>query len=398
MKSAGEHITIFNESGCISHDGMQAYISGTCSDADRKLIERHLAECLFCSDALEGYLAIENPSEVPVMLSNFKTELFAANTPHIKKSSGNFRTIFPVIGIAASLVVVLSLVFIFHSAKKDNTMEVAVQQEQTAPIEKPQQPNEERQKEVEKKTVTDNQNGWDIIPQTVDDMESVVVKGDRFANTKKTERSVADYDKAGAGIFETNEESNAYRYDYKAGFEKDISQTVVTGAKLPMDESKSMDGEIDNAFAEDLTVKDVAGKTAVTTTQTEVSKAKEVSVNRLKSDGKSKNKSEGNLLAGDTREADQPVTKSITQSDVDLYKSGIYFYKQKNWIQSKSYFETLVKRGKGTYYESSRWYLAHIFIKENDFVNARKQLRFLADSSQNYLIKAKNELKKIDNK
>ena len=397
MKSTGEHINIFNETGCVSHEGMNAYISGKCSAADSQLIERHLVECLFCSDALEGYLAIENPEEVPVLLEGYKTELFAGKIPMKRKSSGNLRTIFPVIGIAASLIVVLSLVFIFHTTKKDNAMEVAVQQEQTTPDEKPQQTSEESQKENEKKTVTDNKNGLSLMTQTVDDMESGDVKGDRFASTKKCESSGESYNKAGAGVFETNEESNAFLYDYKAGFDKDISQTVVTGAKLPVDESKSYDGDAASS-AEDITVKDVVGKTTVTSTLTEVSKAKEVSANRLKSEEKSKNKSDGILLAGDTLESDQPVTKSITISDVDLYKYGIYFYKQKNWIQSKSYFETLVKRGKGTYYESSCWYLAHIFIKENDFINARKQLKFLADSSHNYIIKATNELKKINGK
>jgi hypothetical protein len=398
MKSASEHIVVFNESGCISHQGMNAYISGNCSDANRQRIERHLAECLFCSDALEGYLALENPAEVPVLLNNFKTELFAANSPHIRKSSGNFRSIFPVIGIAASLIVVLSLVFIFQTAKKDTSVELAVQQEQTTTTEKPIQAPIENQKESEKTAAVENRNGLEFLPQTVDDTEKGMVKGDRFASTKKTETSGEIYNGAGAGIFETNEESNAYRYDYKAGFDKDISQTVVTGAKLPVDESKSMDGESAISYAEDITVEDVPVKITATTAKVEVSKEKEVSAIKLKPESKNKNKSDNNLKVGNTRESDQSNSTSTAIPDVDLYKYGVYFYKQKNWGKSKGYFETLVQRGHGVYYESSRWYLAHIFIKESDFVSARNHLKFLADSSLNYKIKAASELKKINNK
>lgn len=55
MGSVNTHTDLWLESGCLSREGIRLYLSGTGSKEQQRQIEKHLENCSFCREAVEGY-------------------------------------------------------------------------------------------------------------------------------------------------------------------------------------------------------------------------------------------------------------------------------------------------------------------------------------------------------
>lgn len=62
MKELHNHI--FSETACISKETLLRYINNDLTDKEVHQVQKHLIECDFCAEAIEGYEELENPSKI----------------------------------------------------------------------------------------------------------------------------------------------------------------------------------------------------------------------------------------------------------------------------------------------------------------------------------------------
>lgn len=62
---------IFEQRDCLSQDEIKRYVQGQMEEKEQRDVEKHLADCQFCSDAVEGYASVENFEQVDEVLEEF---------------------------------------------------------------------------------------------------------------------------------------------------------------------------------------------------------------------------------------------------------------------------------------------------------------------------------------
>ncbi|MDD3877975.1 MAG: hypothetical protein PHT69_15240, partial [Bacteroidales bacterium] len=55
---------IFSSSTCPSSEELLQYVKGVLGEPDKKRVQRHLADCVMCSDEVEGLEAMSNPDNI----------------------------------------------------------------------------------------------------------------------------------------------------------------------------------------------------------------------------------------------------------------------------------------------------------------------------------------------
>lgn len=110
------HKNIFSETECLSEQQMFDYIDGKLNASEQYQAERHLVDCELCSDALEGLRLVQNRN----IISETKQEVQQLVLNHSKK-----RNYFAYYAIAASVLVIFGLWFIFNPAKEDISKNIA---------------------------------------------------------------------------------------------------------------------------------------------------------------------------------------------------------------------------------------------------------------------------------
>lgn len=99
---------IFNNDDCLAEQKLLDYVNNSLSNIERNEVESHTINCKFCSDAVDGFMAVENS---------------AANYQSIKKNpfyeKPKNKTIFWLSGVAASILIII-IFNNLNSIKLDN--------------------------------------------------------------------------------------------------------------------------------------------------------------------------------------------------------------------------------------------------------------------------------------
>lgn len=111
---------IFNPTDCIPEQTMFDYIDNKLSAKERHAVEKHLLDCGFCSDALEGLELVKDRERIGII--NQKVNEYIATTTSRKIVSINYRTI---VAVAAGLALLIGSVFYFNQFTSDKSMDVA---------------------------------------------------------------------------------------------------------------------------------------------------------------------------------------------------------------------------------------------------------------------------------
>jgi hypothetical protein len=128
MKSRDQHIHFFEPSGCLSEKAFFSYLNHELSEADMHAIEAHLSECLFCSDAMEGYEKQSGKINLSTEFSGIRKELNdRLNNLSISgfKKKNNKRYLIYAASIAASITVLFTgyyLIKILPTADKKSDL------------------------------------------------------------------------------------------------------------------------------------------------------------------------------------------------------------------------------------------------------------------------------------
>ncbi|MDF2438462.1 MAG: TonB family protein [Bacteroidota bacterium] len=110
--------TIYNPGDCISEQTMFDYIDNMLSAKAQHVVEKHVLDCEFCADALEGLKLVKNRDRIK--------ELNTAVRSRMGKTSGresmDRRTI---LSIAAGVLLLIGGVFIFRQFTKNKQEDIA---------------------------------------------------------------------------------------------------------------------------------------------------------------------------------------------------------------------------------------------------------------------------------
>lgn len=126
-----EHRNIFAHTDCVSEGTLSKYISGKLSPAEKHEVEKHLIDCEMCSDAVEG-LNIRSGNNISAITSelNEKIQTRISRIDSKKEVKVIFlRQYRTQLAIAASIVLVLGLVWFFRSAVSLNELDSAQTQQ-----------------------------------------------------------------------------------------------------------------------------------------------------------------------------------------------------------------------------------------------------------------------------
>lgn len=110
-----EHFSdIFTETTCPSQDQLMAYVQDKLSAEERHRIEKHMADCEMCSEAVEGLMAIRQKEQIPGWLRQAKWNVLQQlrKKTH-KKRKANFYLYIAVVALIIILMV-LMLFWLVH--------------------------------------------------------------------------------------------------------------------------------------------------------------------------------------------------------------------------------------------------------------------------------------------
>ena len=98
------------EKGHLSLDTILLYNQGKLSPMDMHKVERHLLNCELCTDATEGFSGIGGKQDVHKSVEELKKRIGQQVSPEAAEQKSNA---FRYIGIAASIIILLSITYIF---------------------------------------------------------------------------------------------------------------------------------------------------------------------------------------------------------------------------------------------------------------------------------------------
>lgn len=112
---------IFRETGCLSEQQLMDYLNGKLNEEEMHVIEAHVADCEFCSDAMEGLSAVKNKNEIPLILRQIHNQLRHELQSHQSKT----RKVKMYSWLAALVFIILLILLIafmatYFSMKKHN--------------------------------------------------------------------------------------------------------------------------------------------------------------------------------------------------------------------------------------------------------------------------------------
>lgn len=207
MKPKNEQNRIFGPSGCISEKAFFLYLKNELSEKEKNTFEQHIADCLLCNEALEGYEKYTDDNNIFAELSTIQKELkssFAIPVKKTLKKSGIKRTLITAVSIAASLLIVITGYYFVNIQTK------TIKQDLSLNNPKPEE------KTISEKQITTT------LPEDVD-KETSVEKG--LAEEKSVDEKIT--------IIKKNNEQNNFR--------SAVTITTTGGAITTTGESKDGD-------------------------------------------------------------------------------------------------------------------------------------------------------------
>ncbi|PCH93720.1 MAG: hypothetical protein COB85_06490 [Bacteroidetes bacterium] len=116
-----EHIDIFSRSRCLSENDLRAYAENSLSAEEKLSVEKHLVDCELCTDALEGYKLMNDPSEFELRTSSINRQIDAKSA-----TSSVFlnREKLSYVAAAAVVLIFCSVVFVLigNVSKESNQL------------------------------------------------------------------------------------------------------------------------------------------------------------------------------------------------------------------------------------------------------------------------------------
>lgn len=426
---------IFSATDCLSAEILIAYAENRLEADEKYLVEKHLLDCQFCTDALEGISSLKDKSKLKPALSELSKKIDSYSKE--RKTRVIYFDFRRSMAAAAVLVFLVGVTFIFryYLLKQDKEMvaqrtvkESRLEQKEKNKIsESPSgQPDQSIQNGLNEEKANENKVTADITKNEREQSgasegenenipflpKGTVLSGEKTEDDQQTfggyYRSL-NFEAATGSTAEKNDADNNLK-----------NQNDVTLAK---DKSEVQDQEKEETIAQNNTT--VATETKSTTTATSDYKNNTPEKSVKKESNKQKNY-EAPVVAGNTGVV---VSDELTDK---RYTDGVQFYQNTDYsgcvTQMQSYLgdapddananyycgvsqyflaqydsaitllSEVVKNKKNSFYETAQWYLSLSYIGKDDTKEAEKILKDIVKAKGSFKTQAEEELLELEKK
>lgn len=435
MKNKSLHIDdIFVETKCLSSKSIEKYVTGNVSDAELLIIEKHIADCPFCADAVEGCSKLNNPEQATQIVDSLNNKI--KNYPQKEKSRRLHITAY--ISIAAAVIILIGLFSIFRIKPTENTIAEASRQysenksfhdknhntenyiSENSNNEKNELKKEKAIEKLQERAVTEsdkivqesiemqketkranpNSNKLDVKEQKlISDVEKCLETDQLNKNdiaddlTEKTIKNTNELSEIEEIIFqESNEtEPNAAVLFEEKRIKKNISSDYEYALSVESNDFSNADKNVIYSISEKNSTKD-----------------------RLRKKSKTKDVNDAGILSNDVQLTDISVqlydqkdySSAITLFEQILLdkpedvKARFYcaasYFNNDNSTKAIEYFSIVLKNNSTEYKSRSEWFIALAYIKTKQTKQARTMLNQIIESNSVFKEKAIEALKNLE--
>ncbi|MBK7682814.1 MAG: hypothetical protein IPJ26_10320 [Bacteroidetes bacterium] len=299
---------------CLSSQEMLDYTQGILSTQEQHRIEKHLLDCEFCSDALEGIQMMENPNSLLAIEEELNLEIDSMTSEEEEDNDEKVKVLFPWRMAAAIVLIFISTFTLWMVIPKNNTQELMSEKSVAYPA--PSEISSEPLQENQEMQVPNEQ----IAPLSKNQAPTVL------------EREVQVDDAMAESTPESNQKGN----------EEIFSAVPAAEAKEESDaETSKSKNEVVKAPEADL----AASENVQSGTSTS-----EVAVVQKKSAAQ--------VTTSSARQKDEGASDDSNKfSTDDLYKKGIKEYKNKKYAAAIAYLEQCTNKPEALFYNGVSYFL-----------------------------------------
>lgn len=352
-------IQLFDKGECITKEIMIAFLEGTLSSLEQHHVEKHLLECEFCSDALDGFQLVKDRNNIGLIVDELNDKINNSEEEELDQEE-KIKVLFPWQMAAAFALLILSgLGLWFFIPKHDSTQLFTQEFKPYKAIETNIEANTTLSKPSTKEEITDV-NNISAINKISNSTSPILADSNTNDETKRSKKiAISDEIKA--------EKVNTISLAAPA-------PAIPTNAISVAEEKVKISSSNSSAKREMNTE--------------EISSAKEnISSYSYKSGMEAYQQGNYELAIS--------ILGKITDHQDALFYSGVANLSIGNPEISIKKLEDFRKAGKHELAEASLWYEALANLKLNDKKSAEKCLQQVLLFNGNYKVKAEQLLQKI---
>lgn len=436
--------TIFEHTDCISEVMVTKYVSGKLSAAEKYGVERHLADCEMCSDAMDGLEIISDKNKISAITEELNKKIqIRINAKDVNKV---VKIVFiqkyrSQLAIAASVIIILGLVFVFrYNLSMNNEPGTAASQkifadkfapyptEQEAIIEQappvpPQGSAAQREILLERNSTNEEDNeapADDKQPSSKEveaskqrstgatklgsDYYSVPVEEKREVQALKSVDADASGAEAGAAR-RAEKISNSESFEFggvtnspdvsktqtKMATDKIVRQDEEGGQRTAPMAIRLQEGE-SRSKVKKSSNNQSASPSATSSFESVQPVASEIAGLALRSDDAyvAMQKYEQKNYQGAAEEFEKILAKEPNNYNA-LFYSAVSYLSLGQTDKALTNLNKILEKKDGEFYDAAQWYASLAYIKNNDRPNARKNLMELKNNSDSKYQKQASE-------
>jgi anti-sigma factor RsiW len=341
---AGNFENILDHQDCIPEEKLLAYIDGRLTPQEANRVEQHLADCEFCSDALEG-LKMLDPGRTREIVSELNKKIDQRLQP---TESGKVIPVFSFYRIAAIIVLVTLFgggYWLMKNSKEQNVIALNQKMESA-----PDKDSVAAQFEAPAGTVSMDTQSSLSMKEAISATPRLSLQQKQIADQSLT------YSSASAKEIKVESRSNddhGKKTDENAAQRSD---TFFTGNEVALSKVENANRQQASNAIEDY------------------SSTRSVPAAEEKSSDAFKDK-EAETLSYKKEKA------RLKENDKLVFDRAKSNYDQKNFDIAANDFGKLVSDTSGKYYDDSKWFLANCYMRTNKNTKARKLLQEISTSN-----------------
>ena len=299
---------------CLSSQEMLDYTQGILSTQEQHRIEKHLLECEFCSDAMEGVHLMKNPNSLLSIEKELNLEIDSMTSEKEVENEEKVRILFPWRMAAAIVLIFISTITLWMVIPKNNTQELMSEKSVAYPA-----PSENSMEPLQKN-------------------QGIQVPNEQIAPLSKSqaptvlEREVQVEDAVAESTPELKEKAN----------EEIFSAVPASKAKEESDQATSVSRNEVVEYAEE--------KLSTSENVQSGTSRREVAVVHKKSAAR--------VTTSSTRQQDVGASDDSNKYNSDeLYKKGIKEYKNKKYAAAIAFLEQCTNKPEAVFYTGVSYFL-----------------------------------------
>lgn len=130
MSESNKHIDLFTNSGCLTTEALKGYVSEALSELENDQVKGHIDSCELCSDALEGYQLMSDPTKLDSIVSEINENFQVRHAEGAKITQTHkfkLQTRLYYFGAAASVIILIGFYFYLQNyiSKKSTSQSVS---------------------------------------------------------------------------------------------------------------------------------------------------------------------------------------------------------------------------------------------------------------------------------